>query len=529
VARVFALKLKALLKDLTEEGVLGAVVAFCWTIEFQKRGLPHAHILLVMRPEDKPRTPADVDRVVSAELPDDSDPQQADLFETVSSLLMHGPCGPLAPNKPCMNEQGVCSKGFPKEFAAETCLPRDEYPVYRRRDDGRCVEKNGMVLDNRWVVPYNAYLVRKFKAHINVHVCTSIRAVKYLYKYVFKGHDRAAVEVLVRDEVQDFIDARYVGPPEACWRLLSFDMHGKSHVVERLPVHLPGRHAVLFDESMPASAVAADQTTKLTAYFDLVADGWRAGGLQDAAAEPLYYADVPKWYVWNQKDKKWRARQRGGFSEKVIARMYSVAPQDADRFYLRMLLLHLPNVEAFVGPRGLKADDATSWRGAATALGLVEDDSEYEAVLHEAALTHMPGLLRALFVQVLFHCEPADPNLLWEHHKEELAADFLRTALSPERGFQAALHDIDQRLHAVGKSITEFQLPEYPDYDAEEFKNRALRQAMAFDPGAEADLADERAPCLSDEQRVVFDAVMSGVWSPSLNAVCQKTFEHLHF
>ena len=222
VARVFHLKLKALLKDLLEESVLGGVVAHCWTIEFQKRGLPHAHIVLIMRSEDKPRTPSDVDRVVSAELPDDSDPQQADLFETVSGLLMHGPCGLLAPNKPCMNEQGVCSKGFPKEFAEETTLPQDQYPVYRRRDNGRCVEKNGMVLDNRWVVPYNPYLVKKYKAHINVHVCTSIRAVKYLYKYIHKGHDRAAVEVVVQDEVKDFIDARYVGPPESCWRLLFF-------------------------------------------------------------------------------------------------------------------------------------------------------------------------------------------------------------------------------------------------------------------------------------------------------------------
>ena len=140
VARVFALKLKALLKCLTEDGVLGVVVAYCWTIEFQKRGLPHAHILLIMRSDCKPRTPADVDRVVSAELPDDSDPHQAELFQTVSSLLMHGPCGAFGFSKPCMNDQGVCSKGFPKEFAEETTLPQDAYPVYRRRDDGRCVE-----------------------------------------------------------------------------------------------------------------------------------------------------------------------------------------------------------------------------------------------------------------------------------------------------------------------------------------------------------------------------------------------------
>ena len=312
VARVFHLKLKAMLKELVDESVLGKVAAHCWTIEFQKRGLPHAHILLIMRSEDKPRTKDDVDRVVSAELPDDNDPQQAELYALVSSLMVHGPCGLLAANKPCMNAQGVCSKGFPHDFADETALPQDQYPVYRRRDTGRCVEKNGMALDNRWVVPYNPYLVRRFKGHINVHVCTSIRAVKYLYKYIHKGHDRAAIEVVVRDEVKDFIDARYVGPPESCWRLLSFDMHGKSHVVERLPVHLPGRHAVLFDESMPAAAVATDQTTRLTAYFDLVKAGWRAGGMHDITASPLYYVDVPKWYVWNQKSKKWQARQRGG-------------------------------------------------------------------------------------------------------------------------------------------------------------------------------------------------------------------------
>ena len=304
VARVFALKLKALLKSLTEDGVLGVVVAYCWTVEFQKRGLPHAHILLIMRSDHKPRTPADVDRVVSAELPDDSDPQQAQLFETVSSLLMHGPCGAFGATKPCMNDQGVCSKGFPKAFSEETSLPIDEYPVYRRRDNGRCVEKNGMVLDNRWVVPYNPYLVKKFKAHINVHVCTSIRAVKYLYKYIHKGHDRAAVEVVVHDEVKDFLDARYVGPPESCWRLLSFDMHGKSHVVERLPVHLPGGQACVFDSDDPAAAVAADQTTRLQGYFNLVKEGWRAGGLRSAAAGPLYYVDLPKWYIWNQKGTK---------------------------------------------------------------------------------------------------------------------------------------------------------------------------------------------------------------------------------
>ncbi|XP_022847592.1 uncharacterized protein LOC111370120 [Olea europaea var. sylvestris] len=46
------------------------------------------------------------------------------------------------------------------------------------------------MLDNRWVVPYNPYLSAKFDCQINVEVCSSIKALKYLYKYVYKGHDR---------------------------------------------------------------------------------------------------------------------------------------------------------------------------------------------------------------------------------------------------------------------------------------------------------------------------------------------------
>ncbi len=51
------------------------------------------------------------------------------------------------------------------------------------------------------MVPYNPYLSLLFNCHINVEVCTSVAAVKYLYKYVYKGHDRAQVDVGPMDVV----------------------------------------------------------------------------------------------------------------------------------------------------------------------------------------------------------------------------------------------------------------------------------------------------------------------------------------
>ena len=55
ITRIFQLKLKALCHDLFVKHVLGRVRAWMYTIEFQKRGLPHAHILAILEPDDKPK------------------------------------------------------------------------------------------------------------------------------------------------------------------------------------------------------------------------------------------------------------------------------------------------------------------------------------------------------------------------------------------------------------------------------------------------------------------------------------------
>ena len=101
-----------------------------------------------------------------------------------------------------LDESGRCTKGFPCQLQLHTELVEEKYPTYRRRDTGLTVVKRGCVLDNRWVAPYNPYLTSRYGAHTNVQICTSIRAVKYLYKYIHKGNDRAAMDIVYHDEVQ---------------------------------------------------------------------------------------------------------------------------------------------------------------------------------------------------------------------------------------------------------------------------------------------------------------------------------------
>ena len=56
VARVFKLKKDQLMQDLKTGHVLGKVVAHMHVIEFQKRGLPHVHILVILADEDRLQT-----------------------------------------------------------------------------------------------------------------------------------------------------------------------------------------------------------------------------------------------------------------------------------------------------------------------------------------------------------------------------------------------------------------------------------------------------------------------------------------
>ena len=86
---VFHLKLSALLEE--TNGVLGRVVAHMYVIEFQKRGMPHAHILLIWDSADKTLTPEDIDPILSAQLPDQN--LYPELYETITSCMLYGPCG----------------------------------------------------------------------------------------------------------------------------------------------------------------------------------------------------------------------------------------------------------------------------------------------------------------------------------------------------------------------------------------------------------------------------------------------------
>ena len=132
-------------------------------IEFQKRDLPHAHILINLQNEDnedKLHMADDIYSVISAEIPDPV--HFPNLFHTITKCMMHDPCcGNANPYYPCMeiNDAGklACSKGFPKAFNPATNITANcFYPEYRQsRMLEQDVVRGESMLDNRHVIPYN--------------------------------------------------------------------------------------------------------------------------------------------------------------------------------------------------------------------------------------------------------------------------------------------------------------------------------------------------------------------------------------
>ncbi|XP_050877630.1 uncharacterized protein LOC127081419 [Lathyrus oleraceus] len=272
LTRIFRSKFEKLKDDVINKGVLGKVKSYMYVTEFQKRGLPHVHMLLVLESNDKLHDPKDYDIMVRAEIPKlECEPQ---LHEAVVRHMIHGPYGIINRNSPCMKD-GHCKKRYPKQFLDETRQGTDSYPEYRRRFDESVSLGKDRSVDNRWVVPYNPWLLLKYDCHINVEICSSIKSIKYLYKYVYKGPDCVAMEVhkgSYMDEVQQYVDARWICAPEALWKIFRFTLYRLYPSVERLQIHLSNRHQVRFyDHQQIADVLNNERNSKtmLTQLFTL--------------------------------------------------------------------------------------------------------------------------------------------------------------------------------------------------------------------------------------------------------------------
>lgn len=122
-------------------------------------------------------------------------------------------------------------------------MDQNGYPCYFQPNDGRTFDVNSRICDNRHVVPFSPILCSKFNCHINVKCAVSIASIKYTFRYVYKGPDRASLKVEQKNKVRRFIDGQYISAPDAAWRIFLFETHKQVPNVVRLQVCAPQTNA----------------------------------------------------------------------------------------------------------------------------------------------------------------------------------------------------------------------------------------------------------------------------------------------
>lgn len=266
-----------------------------------------------------------------------------------------------------------------------------------------------------------------FGAHINVEWCNQSRSIKYLFKYINKGHDRVTAtfykttrECEVQktfDEIDMYYDCRYISPCEAAWRIFMFDIQYRYPPVERLSFHLPGEQNVIFTDSDPIDVVLERPTANQSMFL-----AWfEANKKYPDIGRDLTYAEFPTKFVWKQQSREWKPRKKGY----AIGRLSYIPPGSGELHYERCLLNVVRGARCHEDVRSVNGIEYDSYRDACYALELLDDDNEYIDGIKEASQWASATSLRNLFATLLSLDYLSRPENVWDNCWSYLSDDIL--------------------------------------------------------------------------------------------------------
>ena len=495
VCRVFKQKLSRLMTIFrTMFPNAGQLLYAIQRVEFQKRGLPHAHILLKYATDCV--SPDDIDRVISARIPEAAD--NAEIVHRFmlhpthsSSVINHVPPSAENPLKYCekwKNGARMCRFGYPKPPQQQTSLDSSNRVLYRREQG------------DSFVVPHCLPLLRKFECHMNVEIAGCGQLFQYLFKYIHKGildyfHEYIGVNIIVGpdrarfrirtedngdadeapiNEIDDYWNGRYLTSTEAAWRILGYNITQKTPSVTALPVHLPDSlHHQRYHRSNSSPTLS-----NLEHYFARPNGTFLDGTVQRRFKDLRYTEYFSRFRL--QKFKNANAGRPGLFLEQPtsqgafpmhvvqrdssrphLSRLQSIHVSRGELFYLRSLLLSRPGI-SWVDLRTIDGMVYPSFQAACIALGLFADKNEAQVCMQEAVETlRTPQQLRILFVHLLTNSCVGTPLQLWNDFREKISEDLIvDAAYNIEQGCNQALRALGSFLQSHGKVLGDYGLPQ---------------------------------------------------------------------
>ncbi|XP_063945878.1 uncharacterized protein LOC108212277 [Daucus carota subsp. sativus] len=430
-----------------------------YLLEFQKRGLPHVHMLIWLDSKSKVYLKNNVDKFISAEIPN-----------------------------PIKDPVGYAAV----KYSARTTFYESGFPVYRRRRQNITVNVRNAELDNQWVVPYNRDLLVKYQCHMHIKICCHARSLKYLFKYCLKGHDTTTVHVTGKkkrasnqdpdkaiDEIDAYFDGRYICGAKSAYKIFGFPIHHRTISVERLPFHLPGQKSCTFHSNQPLDKVAdreKNRLSKLEAFFQLCTT--------NVDAQKYTYPEIPEHFVWDDGQRKWNPRK-----------------------------------ESLRTVNGICYD---SFRDACKEYGFLDDDKEWHEVLNQCANGGLPPQIRQLFVHIIVNCKVTDLFQLWSSNWKQMVDDTIleRRRLNNDDPLMLddkqlqfyALAKIDDLLRSIGKSLKNFpQLPQPPENYLNHGSNNLILEETNYNINEMEKENHRLLSTINDEQLNVYNAILESV------------------
>jgi hypothetical protein len=226
-----------------------------------------------------------------------------------------------------------------------------------------------------------------------------------------------------------------VSASEASHHLYGFYLHKEHPNVVQLVVHLKGRQTILFQEGTDATAVLNQNPhTTLIAWFAFNKTAWEHLNPSTPLRLVLntLYHDFPRIATWKKKEKQWALRtQMSGLLP--VNHMYFVQPSEGERYFLRLLLHHVPGATSFedlacTNKHLQHPTQHASSKETCQQCGLLQDDTQWAQCMEEATSMASASCLRALFAALLVFNAVANPLALWERFKEDMAKNFLYQA-----------------------------------------------------------------------------------------------------
>jgi hypothetical protein len=315
------------------------------------------------------------------------------------------------------------------------------------------------------------------------------------------------------------------------------------------------------DEDESLERIERSERTKLTEFFELNKHAEING---DKKARTLLYREIPEYYTWDYKKRRWNKRKRDIDEDEdnvpeAIGRLYSIHPTQIQLYALRLLLNHVRGPTSYLDIRTVNGVEQDSFQAAAIALDLVKDDKMWRECMKEAndSQTNI-HLLRRLFATILLKCEVSNHGALYEECRDMLSADYMHKYKDlfethpllakhdndnmdddgvtvgsmeqmeedceddddddeewtlPKFAFNSSLCDLERMLAEEDKSLNDFDLP-MPNVEKEQFLQNCLMDNYIAEEEQE-ELLSEKAkaffdanyPKLNDDQKHVFDYI----------------------